>query len=94
MERQWSGNARRLSRADRAEIERRIWGEVAWSGGRSQYRAWWAEEQAGTRARRPKAMKLAMHARLCRAVERRLERRWSPQQVPQPPRLHPRREPS
>ena len=25
MERQWSGNARRLSQADRAEIERRIW---------------------------------------------------------------------
>jgi IS30 family transposase len=25
MEREWSGNARRLSRADRAEIERRIW---------------------------------------------------------------------
>jgi transposase, IS30 family len=24
MEREWSGNARRLSRADRAEIERRI----------------------------------------------------------------------
>jgi transposase, IS30 family len=26
MERQWSGNARRLSRADRSEIERLIWG--------------------------------------------------------------------
>ena len=26
MEREWSGNVRRLSRADRAEIERRIWG--------------------------------------------------------------------
>src|SRR5258708_14523173 len=26
MERQWSGNARRLSQADRLEIERRIWG--------------------------------------------------------------------
>ena len=26
MERQWSGNARRLSQADRAEIERLIWG--------------------------------------------------------------------
>ena len=26
MERQWSGNARRLSHADRAEIERLIWG--------------------------------------------------------------------
>ena len=26
MERQWSGNARRLSRADRAQIESLIWG--------------------------------------------------------------------
>src|SRR5207247_6662566 len=26
MDREWSGNVRRLSRADRAEIERRIWG--------------------------------------------------------------------
>ena len=26
MERQWSGNARRLSQADRSEIERLIWG--------------------------------------------------------------------
>ena len=26
MEREWSGNARRLSRTDRGEIERRIWG--------------------------------------------------------------------
>jgi hypothetical protein len=26
MEREWSGNARRLSQADRAEIERLIWG--------------------------------------------------------------------
>ncbi len=25
MEREWSGNARRLSQADRTEIERRIW---------------------------------------------------------------------
>jgi hypothetical protein len=26
MEREWTGNARRLSRADRSEIERLIWG--------------------------------------------------------------------
>jgi transposase, IS30 family len=154
MERQWSGNARRLSQADRAEIERRIWGgetfeaaatavgcstksiqrfmaltgglkprrqrsplrlsvsdreelsrglvagdslrsiavrlgrapstisrEVAWSGDRSEYRAWRAEEQATKRARRPKAAKLATDAKLRRYVERQLEKLWSPQQI-------------
>jgi len=154
MEREWSGNARRLSRADRSEIERLIWGgetfataaaavgcstksiqrfmaltgglkprrqrsprrlsvsdreelsrglvagdslrsiagrlgrapstisrEVAWSGNRGKYRAWRAEEEATQRARRPKAEKLAINVGLCREVERRLEERWSPQQV-------------
>jgi IS30 family transposase len=154
MERQWSGNAKRLSQADRSEIERRIWGgetfaaaaaavgcstksiqrfmaltgglrprrqrsprrlsvsdreelsrglvagdslrsiairlgrapstisrEVAWTGNRSQYRAWRAEEEATQRARRPKIEKLALDARLCRAVERGLRAHWSPQQI-------------
>ena len=154
MEREWSGNARRLSRADRSEIERLIWGgetfataaaavgcstksiqrfmaltgglkprrqrsprrlsvsdreelsrglvagdslrsiagrlgrapstisrEVAWSGNRGKYRAWRAEEEATQRARRPKDEKLAINVGLCREVERRLEERWSPQQV-------------
>jgi IS30 family transposase len=154
MERQWSGNARRLSQADRAEIERRIWSgetfeaaatavgcstksiqrfmaltgglkprrqrsplrlsvsdreelsrglvagdslrsiavrlgrapstisrEVAWSGDRSEYRAWRAEEQATKRARRPKAAKLATDTKLRRYVERQLEKLWSPQQI-------------
>jgi len=154
MERQWSGNARRLSQADRAKIEQHIWAgetfedaaaavgcstksiqrfmaltgglkprrqrsprrlsvsdreelsrglvagdslrriagrlgrapstisrEVAWNGSRREYRAWRAEETALDRARRPKAAKLAMNARLRREVERRLEALWSPQQV-------------
>ncbi len=154
MERQWSGNVRRLSRSDRSEIERRIWSgetfekvaaavgcstksiqrfmalagglrprrqrsprrlsasereeisrgltaghslrriagrlrrapstisrEVAWNGTRRTYRAWRAEDGATQRARRPKAEKLAVNLRLCRAVERGLRAYWSPQQI-------------
>ena len=155
MERDWSGNARRLSQADRAEIERRIWSgetfataaaavgcstrsiqrflaltggfkrrvkersalrlslaereelsrgivagdslrtiatrlgrapstisrEVAWSGSRGRYRAWWSDAEAVNRGRRPKPAKLAINPRLCREVERGLLVRWSPQQI-------------
>src|SRR5262245_48298132 len=154
MERQWSGNARRLSRADQSQIEnliqagetfettagavgcstksiqrylvltgglksrlkersplrlslaereelsrglvageslRRIASrlrrapstvsrEVAWSGSRSGYRAWRADEEAIERARRPKPAKLALNSRLCREVVRGLRAHWSPQQ--------------
>jgi len=154
VERQWSGNARRLSRADRAEIEHRLASgetfevvaaavgcctksiqrfmaltgglksrlkprspvrlsladreelsgglvtgdsmraiarrlgrapstvsrEVAWTG-RHGYRAWRADNAAMKRARRPKPARLALDSRLCRAVERGLRARWSPQQI-------------
>lgn len=155
MEREWTGNARRLSEADRVEIERRIYAgevfetvaaavgcstksiqrylaltggirrrrrersalrlslrereeislgltagesvrsigrrlsraastisrEVAWSGSRSGYRAWWADGEAIERGRRPKACKLGCQPRLCREVARGLRARWSPQQI-------------
>lgn len=155
MERQWTGNARRLSQADRSQIERLIWGgetfetaaaavgcstksiqrflaatgglkrrvkersplrlsladreelsrglvagdslrniarrlqrasstisrEVAWSGPRSDYRAWRADREAIERGRRPKPAKLAIDSRLCREVERGLRANWSPQQI-------------
>ena len=55
--------------------------EVAWSGSRNGYRAWCADEEAIKRARRPKPAKLAVHSRLCRAVERGLRAHWSPQQI-------------
>jgi IS30 family transposase len=55
--------------------------EVAWSGTRGEYRAWRAEEGATQRARRPKVSMLATNAKLRREVERRLEDRWSPQQI-------------
>jgi len=155
MERQWTGNARRLSHADRAEIERLIWSgetfataaaavgcstksiqrfialtggvkrrlkersplrlsladreelsrglvagdslrtiatrlgrapstisrEVAWNGRRADYRAWRADSEAVRRGRRPKPSKLAVNSRLCREVERGLDKHWSPQQI-------------
>ena len=43
--------------------------EVAWSGSRSGYRAWQADEEAIERARRPKPAKLANNSRLCRGRE-------------------------
>lgn len=55
--------------------------EVVRSGGRVRYRAWRADKVALRRTRRPKAFKLACCARLREAVERLLERRWSPQQI-------------
>ena len=55
--------------------------EVARRGGRHHYRAWQAEAAARAAARRPKARKLTTCRRLCGEVERRLEQRWSPQQI-------------
>jgi len=155
MEREWTGNARRLSEADRAEIERRIHAgetfevvaaavgcstksiqrylaltggvrrrrrersplrlsprereeisrgltegeslrsigrrlrragstisrEVAWSGSRSEYRAWRADAEAIERGRRPKACKLAGEQRLRREVAHGLRAHWSPKQI-------------
>jgi IS30 family transposase len=55
--------------------------EVERNGGRTAYRACYAEQSAVRRARRPKPAKLALHSRLRREVERRLLERWSPQQI-------------
>ena len=55
--------------------------EVAANGGRDQYRACAADRRAVRRLRRPKPAKLARCPRLREAVESKLERRWSPQQI-------------
>jgi len=155
MEREWTGNARRLSHADQAEIERLIRDgetfaatasrvgcseksiqrylasigglqsrgrprsplhlsreereeisrhllrgesmraiaarlerapstvsrEVAWNGGRDDYRAWRADRAGLERGRRPKPAKLLLNARLRCEVDRGLCERWSPQQI-------------
>jgi IS30 family transposase len=55
--------------------------EVNANGGRFKYRALLADRAAQRRALRPKQVKLARCRRLRRMVERKLEERWSPQQI-------------
>ncbi len=55
--------------------------EIGRNGGRDRYRAASADKAAYSRAHRPKRCKLALNKRLGRTVERKLERRWSPQQI-------------
>jgi IS30 family transposase len=55
--------------------------EVARNGGRPIYRACRADRAAVRNMRRPKVAKLARCLRLREAVEAKLERRWSPQQI-------------
>ena len=71
--RQIAGRVRRAASTLSREVER--------NGGRTAYRACYAERSAVRRARRPKPAKLALHSRLRREVERRLLERWSPQQI-------------
>jgi IS30 family transposase len=55
--------------------------EVNANGGRKKYRALVADRAAARRALRPKRAKLAECRRLRGAVERKLEAKWSPQQI-------------
>jgi len=55
--------------------------EVNANGGRRKYRALVADRAACRRALPPKRAKLAQCRRLRRAVERKLEAKWSPQQI-------------
>jgi len=55
--------------------------EVNVNGGRKKYRALVSDRAACRRALRPKRAKLAECRRLRRVVERKLEARWSPEQI-------------
>jgi IS30 family transposase len=55
--------------------------EVNANGGRTKYRALVADRAADRRALRPKRAKLAECRRLRGVVERKLEAKWSPQQI-------------
>jgi IS30 family transposase len=55
--------------------------EVNANGGRKKYRALVSDRAACRRALRPKRAKLAECRRLRRVVERKLEARWSPEQI-------------
>jgi IS30 family transposase len=68
--------ARRLGRAPSTVCR-----EVAANGGGGRYRACAADRRAVRLMRRPKPAKLARCPRLRKAVESKLELRWSPQQI-------------
>ena len=55
--------------------------EVRRNGGRRQYRATLSDQAAWDRARRPKPCKLADRLALCHTIAKKLERKWSPQQI-------------
>ncbi len=55
--------------------------EIVRNGGPTQYRAAVAEQNAWDRALRPKGCKLALNRQLSHAVEVKLLRKWSPQQI-------------
>ena len=55
--------------------------EVRRNGGRQAYRATVSDAAAFDRARRPKPCKLAGQPQLCHTIAKKLERKWSPQQI-------------
>ena len=55
--------------------------EIARHGGRAQYRASAADQQAWDSALRPKPCLLVTHAALCESVAGKLMQDWSPQQI-------------
>ena len=55
--------------------------EISRNGGSHHYRATRADQNAWDRALRPKACKLVLNRPLCRVVELKLRRKWSPEQI-------------
>lgn len=55
--------------------------EISRNGGCRSYRATRADQNAWDRALRPKPCKLALNRRLCRRVDTKLRRKWSPEQI-------------
>jgi len=55
--------------------------EIKRNGGYHRYRAAAADKRAWSEALRPKTCKLAMHACLRQAVERKLRHNWAPEQI-------------
>ncbi len=68
--------AKRLSRASSTTSR-----EILRNGGSSQYRAAKAEDEAWTRALRPKSCKLIDSPSLCILIAAKLKRAWSPKQI-------------
>jgi IS30 family transposase len=76
-----SGWAMRVIARDLRRSPSTISREIARHGGRSQYRAGVADQQAWESAQRPKPCRLATHAALREIVAGKLVQDWSPQQI-------------
>jgi IS30 family transposase len=76
-----AGRSLRMIAESMARAPSTVSREVNTNGGRRRYRACDAETGARLRARRPKTPKLSQGTRLCRVVEAKLQKRWSPQQI-------------
>lgn len=67
------------SRLDRAPST--LSREISRNGGSHHYRATRSDQNAWDRTARPKACKLILNRPLCRVVELKLRRKWSPEQI-------------
>jgi IS30 family transposase len=76
-----AGRSLRAIALDLGRAPSTICREVNANAGRTRYRALQADRSAQRTALRPKPAKLARCRRLRRIVERKLEERWSPQQI-------------
>jgi IS30 family transposase len=76
-----AGDSRRAIATRLGRAPSTISREVAWNGGRDDYRAVTADRAALERGHRPKPSKLLQNARLRHEVARGLLARWSPQQI-------------
>ncbi len=76
-----AGSSIRTISADLGRSPSTISREVNRNGGPHAYRAILADHNAWDRALRPKPCKLVLNRRLCRRVEVKLKRKWSPQQI-------------
>lgn len=78
-----AGDSIRMIACQLARSASTISREIRRNGGRVRYRAAAAEAMAWRRAKRPKVCRLASTPLLRRAVETKLRRDWSPQQIAQ-----------
>lgn len=76
-----SGLSMRAIAAELGRAPSTVSREVNRNGGCRHYRASLADQNTLDRALRPKDCKLILNRRLCRAVELKLKRKWSPEQI-------------
>jgi IS30 family transposase len=76
-----AGLSIRIIASDLGRAPSTISREIKRNGGTDEYRATLADQNAWTRALRPKACRLVLNRPLCQKVETKLRGKWSPQQI-------------